>query len=92
MVTCFAHGPGPTARCAVPLGPSCGRDMLPDRRTAREIKDVARQSSSPQLRDRVGFGQGQGFPVEIIITNATSPQSGQLYNWIRSGQVMGSPL
>ena len=93
MVACFADGPDPNARCVVPLGPSCGRDMPPDRRTARQVKDVARLSSSPQLRDLVGFGQGQGrgVPVEIF-TNAMSPQSGQLYNWIRSGQVISSPL
>ncbi len=91
MVACFADGSDPNARCAVPLVPSCGRDMLPDRRTARQVKDVARLSSSPQLRDLVGFGQGRGVPVEIF-TNATSPQSGQLCNWIRSGQVISSPL
>ena len=91
MVACFADGPDPNARCAVPLGPSCGRDMLPDRRAARQVKAAARVSSSPQLRDLVGFGLGQGVPVEIF-TNATSPQSGRLYNWIRSGQVISSPL
>lgn len=61
------------------------------RGTVVEVKDVARLSSSPQLRDLVGFAQSQGVPLEIF-TNAALPVRGQLAQWIRSGQVIISPL
>ena len=36
MVVCLADGQDPSARCAVPQCRGCGRDMLPDDRTARQ--------------------------------------------------------
>ena len=64
---------------------------IPARGTVVEVKDMLRLSASPQLRDDVAFAQGLGVPLEIF-TNATLPGSGELFNWIQSGQVIISPI
>ncbi len=56
-----------------------------------EVKDAAQLSVTPQLRDMVAYAQGQGVPLEIF-TNANLPSSGELFNWIQSGQVVISPI
>lgn len=61
------------------------------RGTVVEVKDTAQLAASPQLRDLVGYAQGQSVPLEIF-TNASLPSSGELFNWIQSGQVVISPI
>jgi len=61
------------------------------RGTMAEVKDVAQLSATPQLRDMVAYAQGQGVPLEIF-TNANLPSSGELFNWIQTGQVIISPI
>jgi hypothetical protein len=56
-----------------------------------EVKNTARLTASSQLRDLVNYAQGQGVPLEIF-TNASLPSSGDLFNWIQSGQVIISPI
>ncbi|HEY4027422.1 MAG TPA: RHS repeat-associated core domain-containing protein [Candidatus Dormibacteraeota bacterium] len=89
-------GPG---RVTIP-GSGPGGFRVPDfnpaatiasRGTVVEVKDVASLSSSSQLSDMVAFARSQGVPLEIF-TNAQLPNSGQLFNWIRSGQVIIRPL
>jgi hypothetical protein len=48
-------------------------------------------SASSQLRDLVSYAQGQGAPLEIF-TSASLASSGELFNWIQSGQVIINPI
>jgi len=66
-------------------------ETIASRGTVVEVKATAHLSATSQLRDLVSFAQGQGVPLEIF-TNASLPSSGELFNWIRSGQVIISPL
>ncbi|MGQ0837718.1 SpvB/TcaC N-terminal domain-containing protein [Actinokineospora sp.] len=88
-----------TGRVTVP-GSGTGGYRIPDfnpaatiaaRGTVVEVKAVQELSVTPQLRDLVTYARGQGVPLEIF-TNARLPASGELVNWIRSGQVIISPL
>ncbi len=92
-----------TGRVTVP-GSGAGGFRVPDfnpfgssgtiatRGTVVEVKNVAQLSSSAQLRDLVGIAQIQGVPLEIFTNAAALPRSGQLFDWIQSGQVIISPL
>jgi RHS repeat-associated protein len=84
-------GSGPGGYRVPDFSPFGGTGTIATRGTVVEVKNVASLSSSPQLRDLVTFAQSQGVPLEIF-TNAALPRSGQLYNWIQSGQVIISPL
>lgn len=64
---------------------------IPSRGTVVEVKATAQLSATPQVRDLVAYAQSQGVPLEIF-TNASLPGSGELFNWIQSGQVIISPL
>ena len=61
------------------------------RGTVVEVKDTAELTASSQLRDLVDYAHGQGVPLEIF-TNARLPASGELFNWIQSGQVIIRPI
>ena len=89
-------GPG---RVTIP-GSGPGGFRVPDfnpaqtvatRGTVVEVKNTAQLTASSQLRDLVSYAQGQGVPLEIF-TNANLPGSGELYNWIQSGQVIIRPI
>ena len=67
------------------------RLFISTRGTVVEVKDVARLTSSPQLRDLVQYAQSLEVPLEIF-TNAQLPQSGQLAGWIERGVVTIRPL
>jgi RHS repeat-associated protein len=88
-----------TGRVTVP-GTGPGGYRIPDfnpaatiaaRGTVVEVKAVQELSVTPQLRDLVTYARGRGVPLEIF-TNAKLPTTGELANWIKSGQVIISPL
>jgi hypothetical protein len=61
------------------------------RGTVVETKDVARLSSSAQLRDLEAYATSRGVPLEIF-TNAAGPSRGRLAQSIRAGRVRLTPI
>lgn len=88
-----------TGRVTIP-GSGPGGFRVPDfdpvltiarRGTIVEVKDVARLSSTPQLRDLHDLAVREGVKLEIF-TNAPLPSRGDLFKWFKAGDLILSPL